>query len=455
MRLFLTTNDIDKTNKNMCEKNWKSNTIVTAIAANRNSATAQQQKTRGMTRRGGMRSMLQAFVILPLLFCLLLTSCKHKDLPEPYEEKNMTVVLYIVAENSLASYASYDLNEIENAIGKIPNNCNFVVYVDNHMQPKIYTFDARKGKVEHRRMEERNSCDPAVFEQNIREIVNEFPAEHYGLVLWSHGSGWIPSAQNSNKVSAQRRTFGIDNNYNSTTSNVGTELEIADMRKALENIGIKWDYIFFDTCFMQCIESAYELRNLTDYIIASPAEIPANGAPYDKIMDCLTEKDEKYFYNLSQVYFDSYKNGKGLVLSTIKTDELDSLLRVTRKVAPDYYEQASSLDIYTIQMYHPNGKPEYFDMASTLHKILSEEDYNEWRKQADKTIITQMATKSWETAFNRPSNTYEITDADHIVMVSIFIPNKYYDLFKNSARTNEGIKKTEWYRDYNQQNTDD
>ena len=105
--------------------------------------------------------------------------------------------------------------------------------------------------------------------------------------MWSHGSVWIPPAKAPGKIS---KTIGVDNNMNNET-NYGSELEIPDMRKELEEIGVHWDYIFFDACFMQCVETAYELRSLTDYIIASPADIPVLGAPYDKIMDCLTEKD--------------------------------------------------------------------------------------------------------------------------------------------------------------------
>ena len=37
-------------------------------------------------------------------------------------------------------------------------------------------------------------------------------------------------------------------------------------------------------CNFMCLEVLYELRNVTDYIIGSPAEIPDQGAPYDEIV---------------------------------------------------------------------------------------------------------------------------------------------------------------------------
>ena len=391
--------------------------------------------------------MQKIYLIGCALCLLLLTGCKEEEKlqPEPVR-KDMTVVVYIAAENSLSRFYHSDLAEMESVANQIPLDCNFVVYLDSSTLPAIYVMNAQQGKVTYRTLNEEDSCNPTTFRKNIRDIVQEFPAEHYGLVMWSHGSGWIPPAKTPGKVA---RTIGIDNNMNSASSNYGTELEIPDMRKALEEVGVHWDYIFFDACFMQCVETAYELRGLTDYIIASPAEIPGLGAPYDKIMDCLTEKDTEWVTHLAEKYFEDYWDNDGLVISTVKTSELDSLLQVTKKAFPDFYNNAAGFSSEGIQPYcaytmSSVWKPEYFDMGSAMHRMLAPEDYEEWKAQMERTVITRLSTTRWVSIF---SNYFSptIVDETHNALMSIFIPYPKYD---ENTDYNTAVRKTMWYRDF-------
>ena len=49
-------------------------------------------------------------------------------------------------------------------------------------------------------------------------------------------------------------------------------------------------FIMADCCNFMCLENLYELRDVCDYIIGSPAEIPAQGAPYYDIVPSLTSR---------------------------------------------------------------------------------------------------------------------------------------------------------------------
>ena len=390
--------------------------------------------------------MQKIYLIGCALFLLLLTGCKEEEKlqPEPVR-KDMTVVVYIAAENSLSRFYHSDLAEMESVADQIPLDCNFLVYVDSSTLPAIYLLNAQQGKVTYRTLNEEDSCTPATFGKNIWDIVQEFPAEHYGLVMWSHGSGWIPPAKAPGKIA---KTIGVDNNMNNET-NYGSELEIPDMRKELEEIGVHWDYILFDACFMQCVETAYELRSLTDYIIASPAEIPVLGAPYDKIMDCLTEKDTEWATHLAEKYYEDYKDNAGLVISTVKTSELDSLLQVTKRAFPDFYDKAAGFSSEGIQPYCAYSmssvwKPEYFDMGSAMHQMLPPGDYEEWRAQMERTVITRLSTPRWGSVF---SNYFSptIVDEAHNALMSIFIPYPKYDA---NTKYNTAVRETLWYKDF-------
>lgn len=91
---------------------------------------------------------------------------------------------------------------------------------------------------------EQNSADANVMKKVISTAFNQYKAEKYGMVFWSHGEGWIPSP-------AKTRWFGQDgNNY----------MDIADLHAALQ-VAPDLDFLFFDACFMEAVEVAYALRD--------------------------------------------------------------------------------------------------------------------------------------------------------------------------------------------------
>ncbi len=245
----------------------------------------------------------------------------------------------MAAENSLASYTDSDMREMLTGISSIPLDCNLVVYMDDTTMPCIYTFGAQTGKELWETLPEQNSCDSLTFQKTLDKIIKDFPAEHYGLVMWSHGSGWIPSVSRAPQHNGPHKTIGIDNNFNSC-SDMGSELDIPVMRRMLEKLGVHWDYIFFDACFMQCVEVDYELRNVCDYVIGSPAEIPGEGAPYHLIMSSLFADNNAaesicrtYYADNENIVYD-YTFSKlygGISISAAKTSEMPKLAETMKQ----------------------------------------------------------------------------------------------------------------------------
>ena len=86
--------------------------------------------------------MQKIYLIGCALCLLLLTGCKEEEKlqPEPVR-KDMTVVVYIAAENSLSRFYHSDLAEMESVADQIPLDCNFVVYVDSSTLPAIYLLN--------------------------------------------------------------------------------------------------------------------------------------------------------------------------------------------------------------------------------------------------------------------------------------------------------------------------
>lgn len=98
-----------------------------------------------------------------------------------------------------------------------------------------------------------------------------------GMITGGHGCGWLPSQLYYGMVS---RSFG-------GTSDAPLRIDIADFSESLLSASLHPEYILFDDCLMNNIEVLYELRNNTDYIIATPAEQPGEGMPYTDIMPYL------------------------------------------------------------------------------------------------------------------------------------------------------------------------
>ena len=143
---------------------------------------------------------------------------------------------------------------------------------------------------------------------------------NYGLVLWGHGSGWLME----DEVKRSNRAYALDKgnrNDNGLWINFTT---MAGIFKGLPHM----KFIMGDCCNLMCLETLYELRTSCDYIIGSPAEIPANGAPYDKIVPDLFA-DGKFYTNIIDKYVASV-NGN-LPLTAVKTSEMDRLAQATRQ----------------------------------------------------------------------------------------------------------------------------
>lgn len=285
---------------------------------------------------------------------------------------------------------------------------------------------------------ERNSCDSTVFLNNLRTIIRRYPARHYRLVMWSHGSGWIPQ---------RNKTIGIDNNKNSNHENKGSEMNISAMRWALERLGVHWDFILFDACFMQCVETAYELRNVCDYIVASPAEIPANGAPYDRIMPALFETAaEVGATNVANIYHKAYDGSTtGMMISVADCSKMELLATATAEMLSPYTCENKEFEGKGIQFYCPYTqetvwKPEYYDIASAMHSIAkNEEEYAQWWHTMCQAIPVRLSSEKWATEYNFDAR---LTDPLHYGGMSIFLPNSKYE----PKNYNSEWRSTSWYQ---------
>ena len=302
------------------------------------------------------------FLFCALAMALTLFSCKKAETEEIVVVKRpKTVLLYMVANNNLSYDAENSISRLQN--GYIPaEEGNLLVY--KHcagMDPVLlHIKKGEEGTVvadTAYRFPPRVSATKSALTQALNVTQALFPADSYGLILWSHGTGWIPPLASSSSAaqevsgSAPQRTFGLDGKV---------ELEIRDLAQA---IPYKLSFMLMDACFMGGIETAYEVKDSVDYYIGSPAEILTESFPYHKIMQHIFKSTPDYAA-VCREYYDYYnaKSGaeRSATVALMDCSKLAEVAKVAKRVFDQYGERIASLDLSLLQPYFRGSNSKYF-----------------------------------------------------------------------------------------------
>lgn len=363
--------------------------------------------------------------ILPCLVCCLLTgflgACGHDD---DGPEESRTVLVYMMAENNLSEDAIGVKNNggnigemIEGMAGGIGKGNNLVVYVDPRGLPPALIRITEHGRDTIRSYAEQNSISPEIMRGVINEVIRTFPASSYGLILWSHGNGWLPAsaaeryvsiASKMNPMSVQdpedkplwdvrdpyavrstdTRAFGVEGSVN--------WMEISELVDAIPSH--TFDFIMFDACFMASTEVAYALKEKTDYIVASAIEILSRGFPYEEITPLLFKKEPhlktaKAFFNFYDRQSGSSRSG---AIAVIDTKYLDLLAEKFSALISGKAAQIASFDISSIQILDRAPSRNHFDLGDFADKIAGDDRtaYNEFRSALDQAVPYKASTPS-------------------------------------------------------------
>ena len=174
-------------------------------------------------------------------------------------------------------------------------------------QEATYRVEVRKGRWTDGVVQEMpgvNTGDPNTLRQFIVESVRAYPADHYALIIWNHGTGWLDL-----NVYAGVRALGgampLFKRKTVTLAGGATRpiafddsskdfLDTADLRQALAGAaaetGVRLDLIGMDACLMAMVEGAHELAAFADYFVASQEVEPMDGWPYAPILAALDKE---------------------------------------------------------------------------------------------------------------------------------------------------------------------
>ncbi len=202
--------------------------------------------------------------------------------------KEWTIMTYVNAKNDLEKHGIKDINEMEK-VGST-DKINIVVEIGrmNGQEDDTRIDGDWTGT---RRLYIQKDNDTSKITSPIiqdlgktnmgdwREVIKfvkwakaKYPAKHYMLIIWGHGTGWLKE----NSVKNTGKSISTDDE----TSNSINTSQLADI---LASVG-KIDIYASDACLMQMASVVYEIGNSVDYIIGSEEFEYGKGYNYDEFL---------------------------------------------------------------------------------------------------------------------------------------------------------------------------
>lgn len=312
---------------------------------------------------------LVLYLALAVTLCLTAISCKKDDKPD--RSCHRTLLVYIADNNNLSSYSRGDVEEMRQGVldGAL-NGGRLLIFLANEKKgPALYEMD-ETGELNLLKQYGDGflSTDPEAFRLVCDDMRRLAPNEDYGLVLWSHSSGWMsrpPSGPRSN--SGQLYSWGDDGGHTMT---------IPQLQTALDGQG--FSFIYFDCCFMGNAESLYQLRSAAPVFVASPTEVLGRGMPYDQNLSCFFASGNADLTNAAKNTFKYYDTQTGsdrsCTIAVYNTSAFDKLAAVARKIMEQNSSLSEGTDIlqygYDVNDIYFNGY--FYDMYQYLTLLCGE-----------------------------------------------------------------------------------
>ena len=170
---------------------------------------------------------------------------------------------------------------------------------------------------------------PDTLEAFVKWANENYPSNRMALIFWDHGGGSVSG-------------YGYDQRYQRAGA-----MSLTQINQALNNAGVKFDFIGFDACLMATAETAIMAANHADYMIASEEVEPGIGWYYTEWLNELSKNTSMSTVDLGKKIIDDYTlrcqretPGQDTTLSIVDLAELQHSL--PEKLAK-FGEETSSL----------------------------------------------------------------------------------------------------------------
>jgi hypothetical protein len=387
---------------------------------------------------------------------------------KPTPLKKWTILTYLAGDNNLDTEGVKDLAEMAR-VGS-DDNINIVAQFDRAgtvgTQRFYITKEGGYEKDSIANLGETNCGDPEVLVDFLQWGVNTFPAEHYMVILWNHGSGWreddiynraltlspeatgispfetrkisrakirrslfSTSVEEIAKLDGKSRGIAYDDESKDFLDN--KELKNA-LNSALQQSNLdKFDVLGLDACLMNMLEVHYQLKDSVKIVVGSEEVEPGEGWPYDTFIEALANNPHMNAIEVGNTiveeYIKSYDTGAqsppvtqsalNLELICGVKDKLDKLTdKLIREIENEFWPITRAF--FKSQRYYDYQFLDLYHFA----KILGEESSNNEVK-----TNTQELMKVLNTSLDSyvAASQYLTSEMENSHGVSIYFPQRF------------------------------
>jgi len=363
---------------------------------------------------------------------------------QQYTEVRHVMLLYSCGFNDLCSALLSDIDDLEEGyLPGISRNDN-VLLVYNHSVVKDYDTPNESYLIQMYKLKDEVvrdtlitygkdviSCSSETLKMVLSDVAELFPAKSYGLVVSSHGTGWLPAGYYSQlsgykyvATQTDKRSQAVANvipqNGESFTSvdlpehgspltkSFGEQVTgrsgaytiyAMDVKNMAAKIPFKLEYLLFDACLMGGIEVAYEFKDKAKVIGLSPTEILTNGFDYKKLGESLVGLVPDPV-RVCQDYFEYYKSQSGqsrsATICCVDCSKLESLAEECNYLFKKYRTQLAQVKGHEVQGFFQSNKHWFYDLRDILRVAgASESDLESFDDALNNCILYKAATESF------------------------------------------------------------
>ena len=360
----------------------------------------------------GMKAIAVLFA-----FALLCVGC-DRCCKERNKEKKLdkVLILYQAGFNSLSNYLKDDLGELKQGDLPAAGDAQAILIVAHHTVSYL-EYDTRTEPCIIRLYKDKKGTPvldtltrladtdlltrKEVMARSLNYIAEKYKSDHYGLILSSHGTGWLPldyyAHPNKYKLSyggsglkaapqavfpsgpvpyeepepmpgPPTRTYGEERIKDGAATSIH-EMDIKDLAAALP---FHFDYILMDVCLMGCVEVAYELKDRCGYLGFSPTEILADGLDYTKIGAKLLKDGDPDLKGILDDYFDCYAaqtgDYKSACYTLVDCGKLDALAAACKEAFSAGRQAIADVDPASVQPLFRASHHWFYDLKDILDK---------------------------------------------------------------------------------------
>ena len=323
------------------------------------------------------------------------------------------MVMISAGYNSLSGYLSEDLKDLES--GYLPEGTYFNADVllvlarlpksagdyASPSAPVLYRLWAnRSGEVQRDTIQvwggDTQLCTRETIHEALSTTQKKYPAQSYGVVFSSHGSGWLPSGYYTDPSQFEPssgslwslRSIGQDK-----TPSGGTEMSLEDFADA---IPMHLDYCLIDACLSGCVEVAHALKGKADIVGFSPTEVLADGFDYKNITTHLFAKPLDPV-EVCREYFAYYNaqsgSNRSATITAVDTRKMDALEAVCKELFEAYRPILKTMSGGNVQGYFRYDRHYFYDLRDILVQAgISEREKARLDAALSQFIVYQAAT---------------------------------------------------------------